>query len=201
MLERYDATGDPDVRPDDVTFNSVIHAISNDPKDRVDAPRRAMRLLEMMESMSLGGGGGTKPNIISYNSVLNAFAKSGGGPQSARRAEEMLNRLEDSYDKSRRGEGKGGDGAAPSKVCPDVYSYNIVISAWANCGNADRAVALLDRMTHRTKGGADLNQDATTYNSVLHAWAQSSDRNAPVKALGLLEIMIRLHEARGGGRR
>ena len=109
MLERYDATGDPDVRPGDVTFNSVIHAISNDPKDRVDAPRRAMRLLEMMESMSLGGGGGTKPNIISYNSVLNAFAKSGGGPQSARRAEEMLNRLEDSYDKSRRGEGKGGD--------------------------------------------------------------------------------------------
>ena len=34
----------------------------------------------------------------------------------------------------------------------------------------------------------------TTYNTVLHAWSQSSDRNAPVKALGLLEIMLRLHE-------
>ena len=34
--------------------------------------------------------------------------------------------------------------------------------------------------------------------SILHTWSQSLDRNAPVKALGLLEIMIRLHKAGGG---
>jgi pentatricopeptide repeat protein len=197
MLEEYDATGDPDVRPDGVTFNSAMHAIAN--SDRADAPQRAMRLLERMEAMyesgsvdgMKGGGGGAKPDIISYNSVLNAFAKC-GGTKSARRAEEMLYKLENSYDDSRRDKGTSSD------VCPDVYSYNIVISAWANCGHADRAVALLDRMAHRTKEGkANLIPDATTYNSVLHAWSQSSDRNAPVKALGLLEIMLRLHEAGG----
>ncbi len=210
MLERYEATGDPDVRPDDVTFNTVMHAIANDigNGDRADAPRRAMRLLERMEAMYesgsffKGGKGGAKPDIISYNSVLNAFAKC-GGPRSARRAEEMLDELEDSYDKSRDGMEGGGRSSLSSSsmrnVCPDVYSYNIVISAWANCGQADRAVALLDRMAHRTKEGkARLIPDATTYNSVLHAWSQSSDRNAPVKALGLLEIMLRLHEAGGG---
>ncbi len=185
MLKQYDATGDPDVRPDGITFNSVMHAIAN--SDRADGPQRAMRLLERMKAM----GGRTKPDIISYNSVLNAFAKS-GGTRSASRAEEMLHKLENSYDESRKKTSTSWD------VCPDLYSYNIVISAWANCGNANRAVALLDRMAHRTKEGtANLSPDATTYNSVLHAWSQSSDKNAPVKALGLLEIMIRLHNARG----
>jgi pentatricopeptide repeat protein len=211
MIERYEATGDPDVRPDDVTFNTVMHAIANDTGNggRADAPRRAMRLLERMEAMYesgsffKGGKGGAKPDIITYNSVLNAFAKC-GGPRSARRAENMLDKLEDSYDKSRDGMGGVGgssssSSSSSSSVCPDVYSYNIVISAWANCGQADRAVALLDRMAYRTKEAkARLIPDATTYNSVLHAWSQSLDRNAPVKALGLLEIMIRLHKAGGG---
>ncbi len=201
--------GSSDIIPDDVTFNTVLHTIAN--SHTADSPRRAMALLGRMEMLHESGLIiGAKPDIVSYNSVLDALAKSGGGVESARLAEEMLNDLEALYDsrrQRRRNRDVGGGfgtsvvGSASSlDIRPDVYSYNIVIGAWANCGNANRAVSLLDRMTRQvSRGRTHLQPDATTYNSVLHAWSQSSDRNAPVKALGLLEIMLRLRESGGGG--
>ena len=41
---------------------------------------------------------------------------------------------------------------------------------------------------------SDPKPDTRTYNTVLHAWSQSNDRNAPIKALGLLELMFRYYE-------
>jgi hypothetical protein len=189
-----------------------MHTIAN--SHAADSPRRAMALLERMERLYESGKlVGAKPDIVSYNSVLDALAKSGGGRESARLAEEMLDDLEELYNSRRqrrrnRSAGGGGGGlggsivgtASSLDIRPDVYSYNIVIGAWANCGYANRAVSLLDRMTRQAnKGRTSLRPDATTYNSVLHAWSQSSDRNAAVKALGLLEIMLRLRESGGGG--
>ncbi|KAL9187359.1 hypothetical protein ACHAXT_001462 [Thalassiosira profunda] len=183
MLQLYKG-GDRDVLPDDVTFNTVVNNIAN--SNAADSPQRAMKLLKRMEELYTAGVIDAEPDIITYNSVLNAFAKS-GGPDSARQAEKMLESLERAY------------AAGERSIRPDVYTYNIVIASHANCGNANRAVALLDKMTAKSnKGRTDLKPDGTTYNSVLHAWSRSSDRNAPVKALGLLEIMLRLHE--GGDR-
>jgi len=177
MIQRY-KDGDSNVMPDDVTYNSVINNIANSKSE--DSPRRAIQLLEEMESSYESGLIKSQPDIISYNSVLNAFAKQ-GGYTSAKRAEEMLNKLEESFD------------TRATNIQPDVISYNIVISAWG--GDANKAVALLDRMRYRTnEDKAQLKPDITTYNSILNAWSQSPDRNAPVKALGLLEIMLRLHE-------
>lgn len=197
-------TGAPEIIPDDVTFNTVMHTIAN--SHAADSPRRAMALLERMERLYESGKlVGAKPDIVSYNSVLDALAKSGGGRESARLAEEMLDDLEELYNSRRqrrrnRSAGAVVGAASSLDIRPDVYSYNIVIGAWANCGYANRAVSLLDRMTRQAnKGRTSLRPDATTYNSVLHAWSQSSDRNAAVKALGLLEIMLRLRESGGGG--
>uniref|UniRef100_A0A7S1CV07 Pentacotripeptide-repeat region of PRORP domain-containing protein n=1 Tax=Skeletonema marinoi TaxID=267567 RepID=A0A7S1CV07_9STRA len=179
MFKLYEE-GNADVRPDDVTFNSVIHNIAN--SNEPDSPKRANRLLEQMEQSYEAGIIAAKPDIISYNSVLDAFAKS-HRPGAAADAEEMLDNLENSYD------------SGVWNIEPDVYSYNIVISAWGKRGEAHKAVALLDRMTSGPlKGKTAIKPDTTTYNSVLNAWSQSSDRNAPVKALGLLEIMFRLYE-------
>jgi len=202
MLQLYEETGDSDIIPDEVTFNSVIHNIAN--SHVRDSPQRAMRLLERMDQLYESGLIKARPDIISYNSVLNAFAKS-GGPQSASRAEELLDTLEARVLYNNDDDDADADNNGRSRrrrrhaIRPDVYSYNIVISAWSNCGDANKAVALLDRMTALTnEGRAHVKPDAMTYNTVLHAWSQSSDRNAPVKALGLLEIMLRLHE--GGDR-
>jgi pentatricopeptide repeat protein len=218
MLQRYNETGDPDIRPDGVTFNTVLHAIANDASlgskdsnkkgllvddddddddndDDDNPPKRAVRLLEQMLLM------GYQPDIITYNSILDAFAKH-GSVESAHCAEVMLNNLEELYDETKNlqqqhhleQECRSSTTSLWDVPCPDIYSYNIVINAWANCGQADKAVALLDRMSTRTRENkAMLIPDVTTYNTILHSWSQSLDRNAPVKAFGLLEVMIRLH--------
>lgn len=56
-------------------------------------------------------------------------------------------------------------------------------------------MALLDRMSARAKEGkSNVKPDPRTYNTVLNAWSQSTDKNAPIKALGLLELMFRRYE-------
>ena len=61
MLRRYE-DGDPDVCPDEVSFNSVIYNVAN--SNEVDSPRRAMRLLERMERFHKSGLIEAKPDII-----------------------------------------------------------------------------------------------------------------------------------------
>eukprot|EP00804_Cyclotella_cryptica_P010160 CCRYP_020797-RA/>CCRYP_020797-RA protein AED:0.02 eAED:0.02 QI:63/1/1/1/1/1/4/190/880 len=183
MLQQYQNGTNHDAKPDDITFNSVIHNVATSLD--IDSPQRALNILEQMEQYYEKGLIDAKPDIITYNSVLNSFAKS-NRPGSAQQAEEILDNLEKSFD------------SGVWNIEPDVFSYNTVINAWSNSNDeysAQRAVALLDRMSARAKKGkSKVKPDTKTYNTVLHAWSQSTDRNAPIKALGLLELMFRLYE-------
>ena len=106
MIELHEG-GDLDIIPDDVTFNTVMHTIAN--SNAADSSRRAMALLGRMESSYESGLLiGAKPDIVSYNSVLDALAKSGGGAESAQLAEDMLNDLEELSDSRRRRLRSGG---------------------------------------------------------------------------------------------
>jgi hypothetical protein len=183
MLKQYEEGRNTDARPDDVTFNSVIHNIAT--STDVDSPQRAQNILEKMQYCHEHGLIEFKPDIVTYNSVLNSFAKS-NRPGSAQQAQQILDNLERSFD------------SGVWNIEPDVYSYNTVISAWSNSNEeegAQRATALLNRMSDRAKmKKSNVQPDTQTYNSVLHSWAQSPDRNAPIKALGLLELMFRLYD-------
>ena len=183
MLKNYEENKDAAAKPDDVTFNSVIHNIATSAD--LDSPQRAQKILQKMQYCHEHRLIDFKPDIITYNSVLNSFAKS-DRQGSAQKAEDILNDLEKSFD------------SGAWNVEPDVYSYNTVISAWSNSNEEDsalRAVALLDRMSSRAKKTkSNIKPDSRSYNTVLHAWSRSKDRNAPIKALGLLELMFRLYD-------
>lgn len=107
MLQQYQDGTNNDVKPDDVTFNSVIHNVATSLD--VDSPQRALKILEQMEQHYEQGLIDVKPNIITYNSVLNSFAKS-NRPGSAQQAEEILDNLEKSFD------------SGVWNIEPDVYS-------------------------------------------------------------------------------
>ena len=59
-----------------------------------------------------------KPNVVNYNSVINAWGRC-TNDGSAERATEILSTMED--------EG----------VEPDALSYSLVVSAWAHCQNSN----------------------------------------------------------------
>jgi len=147
---------------------------------------RALAVLERMEALHAAGDIKMKPDIVTYNSVMNALAKS-REMGAAQNAEEILERLERLYQRGL------------SNVRPDAYSYNIVISAWANSGDifaAARAETLVQQMKDKYhQGDGRVKPDTMTYNSLLTVWSRTAEKHSASKAESILETMIELYES------
>lgn len=126
------------------------------------------------------------PNEITYNSVLNCWAKSNGGIEAAQNAEDIFNKMVTRYENSLE------SGEKLDVVIPDVISFHSVLHAWAKSGAKDsgeRAQILFDKMTQM----AHLKQDAPTaqtYAILIDAWASSSSRSNAERATNILNEII-----------
>lgn len=187
------------------TYSACINAFakSNEP----DAPIQAEALLKGMKMSYEAGDMDVKPNVVNYNSVINAWGrcKSAGA---AERALYILNTMES--------EG----------VEPDALSYSLVVSAWAHNSqpNATKQaeVALLEMekwakaknaaideafdngISDHTSSNGQYNKDSNTpsslpairvhldvecYNTVLIALSRRQEKDAPDRALAILHRM------------
>lgn len=131
------------------------------------------------------------PNIISFNSVLNAWAKS-DTREAAPRAEALLQKML---------EASMTDDAA---VRPDCVSFNSVLNAWARYSSHDaeapqKAEDLLNLMYdlyHSGRLDENAKPDTTSYTSVINAWAKGgADHEKAANARRLLDAMLHKFEA------
>jgi pentatricopeptide repeat protein len=102
-------------------------------------------------------------NTVCYNTVLDAWAKS-GTPDAASNAEELLQRMDALY----------RSGTNPH-VRPDVISFSSVILAWARSNHplaAERADALLRRLEESED--PSIRPDRICYNTVIQAHLEST---------------------------
>lgn len=117
-----------------------------------------------MENLNRTGNKLVKPDAYTYNTVINAWAKS-GERGSASRAQHLLSIMEQRYNM--------GD----HKIKPNTRSYTSVIDAWAKSGergSALRAENLLNKMRMSfDAGNTDVQPNAHTYNAVINACAFS----------------------------
>ena len=116
-----------------------------------------------------------KPNVKSYSTVMDAYAKQ-NSYSGAVRAQEVLERLQAKFDET-------GDYA----MMPNSISFNTVLSAWAKSGwqeeGAEHCEMLLNEMI-------DLGiANVISYNAALHAWARSGTPDAGEQAERLLNSM------------
>ncbi|CAB9519362.1 Pentatricopeptide repeat-containing protein [Seminavis robusta] len=178
------------MKPTTVTYNAVIDAYSKvrthqDPQHQQqhhqqdeyqwddDMPQqqysaeqvgeKAENILRHMEALyNSGENVDAKPNVRSYNTVINVWAKS-QSDIGAKRAEEILDLMERMF--------KGGD----SSVAPDVHSFSTVINAWARSQKehkADRALNLLKEMKQLYRqGNENLKPNVVVANAVMNACA------------------------------
>jgi len=135
-MEKYN-----DVRPDVVSYNAVLNAWArfangvdgSNAKDRIAAAQRAQQILEHMEGLGSikdkednegddDNDEVVKPDAISYNTVLKAWARS-GHPSAAFFAQQILQRMEELYSQT-------GD----ESIRPNVFSYTTTINAAAYAG-------------------------------------------------------------------
>ena len=127
-----------------------------------------------------------KPDVRCYNTVIHGWVHS-DHPQAAAKAQALLDRLEEIYDKS------GDDDMEPTET-----SYMLVCQAWAEEDNdmtdvsAVRAEEIIKRMAQR-----GMPPSKKVFTSVIHAWCQRSGvvRGAMERAEAVLTEMERLGAA------
>jgi pentatricopeptide repeat protein len=184
------AMGDPDVKPNVVTYGAVIDSFAK--SGEPDAAGRADNLLANMIQIYQSDpvkNAGLMPNTYVFNTVINCWAKS-KQRDAASKAEEMLvamSRLHAS--------------GMPS-LKPDAFTYTAVIDSWAKSGfrgAAARADQLLDKMEAKyLAGDMDLKPNTFTYNAVINALAKSGEAGAAARAERVLQNMVNRNRNGGG---
>lgn len=179
-----------------------------------ESAKRAHRLLDELEELyDTSRHPNCRPNNIAYNTVLSAYAKSGGSKIAAEAAEALLEYMEEqkvsdiiSYNTvisawARSGLVVGGKQAEallrkiPERLTPNTRTYTTVLDAWSRCardipGAAGRALALLEEM-EETDG---LHPNCISYSTVIHAYALSREPDKAERAWQLLQHMWKVSE-------
>ncbi len=148
----------------------------------------AKRILDRLEELD-------RADTITYNLVINAFAKS-SVPDSAKRAQKILTRMQKVYQKQLEKAAEEEDQVDPDipLVKPNVRTYSTVIDAYSRTSTlegAEVAQSLLEnlRMLHQSTGDEELKPNVISYNSVINAWAKTGTLQGAEMALKLLDVM------------
>eukprot|EP00554_Chaetoceros_debilis_P007409 CAMPEP_0194072582 /NCGR_PEP_ID=MMETSP0149-20130528/290_1 /TAXON_ID=122233 /ORGANISM="Chaetoceros debilis, Strain MM31A-1" /LENGTH=1273 /DNA_ID=CAMNT_0038752479 /DNA_START=363 /DNA_END=4187 /DNA_ORIENTATION=+ len=226
MLDRMSTMSEklsaPELKPDTISYTSIITAISR--RKHSDGPARAEAVFAtMMEA-------GVKPNIYTYNNIINCWASS-GRKDAAVNAEKILMQMQEESDKgnteitpnaitfsttiscwARQGDKGSGEGAerildmiesinarGDTSIKSNQYTYGAVINAWSKSyGHSDtvmRAIGILDRMEEKyVNGNIHLRPNGPCYNAVINAIAKSSSKDKAFLAKSMLDRMKKSHE-------
>lgn len=105
-------------------------------------------------------GGAPKPDVVSWNTVLSAWAKSNAS-DAGERVQALLARM---YDPK-----------TSPPVQADIKTFNTVLACWARGGQADRCRALLEKMKEfHASGELHSPPDLFSYATVTNACAKAS---------------------------
>jgi len=174
------------VRASTVNYNYAIHAHTK--RREPGAAHRAEKILTRMEDLYRSGCKDSGPNIVSYNMVLNAWAREASskwakdGSEAGLKSVNLLGRME-----------KHG-------VQADILSYTACIKSLSRCvekGSPQLAESILDRVESRYKAGElSLKPDCKLYTAVINCWAHSDE---PEKASQAYRVLHRMLDAYTSG--
>ncbi|KAL3931106.1 MAG: hypothetical protein SGBAC_011461 [Bacillariaceae sp.] len=166
LQEMYEESrnGNEALKPGLACFNGYLVALAK--SGDVD---KAQSLLDQMEHLYESGELNDQPSLISYSTVLSAFANSKSDPEVA---ESILQRMID------------------QDIAPNAISYNSVINAHINSRNIERAEELLGEMHHSfLQGNVDVRPTVQTYTVVLSGWSKLRASDAGERGERLLHLM------------
>jgi len=187
--ERYISTKDERIRPSVDWYNHVLGAWArSDLEGALEKTKQILRgmeaydntLEESLANYNTDDGNlrqcWASPDTITYNSVLFCLTRD-AGQNRAKEAEALLRNMKFRYEQTKN-----------KDMRPDEVTYGAVLHALAQAGMAREAESFLDSLEDAEQDEAIV-PSLTIYNTVLNAWANSSQRNAPKKADALLTRM------------
>ena len=175
------------VKPNTVTYNSVINCLAHSKDSRNAAERSEELIKEMWHLVETRENSFVRPSTITYSSVIKAWSKSDDYKNKGERAEALLRNQWHRYQ-------LGND-----KCKPDGRTYNNVVATWAHSKSNigyERAKALVDEMwtLYNQEQDKEMKPNKVTMTFLLTslAYASRNDPDAAKKADELVEEMWRL---------
>lgn len=170
--------------PDTVVYNSLMNVYAS--QGNKESIHRIQSIISFMEESFTRGNTNVKPNIVSYNTVLKAYAFA--RDDFTQDAKDLLDRL---IMMSNHGN--------LSEITPDAVSYTTVISCYARSDvpwKAKIAQELLHQMVEAYKSGKSSNKPTIfTFNAVLNACAYTFNQNEKVDAfMVIVSTLVLLQE-------
>mmetsp|Transcript_2613 Transcript_2613/g.5620 ORF Transcript_2613/g.5620 Transcript_2613/m.5620 type:complete len:248 (+) Transcript_2613:1478-2221(+) len=120
MIKTFKSETFATVTPDAITFSSVLNALAKSKTVKFKAEKCSSILKAMIELHEDDGSYDTKPNIICYNTVLNACAFSARGGEAEKR--QALTVAVETFNQMRQGK----------NTLPDAVSYGNMLKCFAN---------------------------------------------------------------------
>ena len=209
FLRHMNITGG--ITPDTYCYNLAIKAYMNSKRGRESA-EHANRILEEMEAPK---------DIITYSSVISAWATSGMRAHAVERAEDLLRQLEDhpelepntvvlnavmsTWVKSRSPGAckriqelvQEMEQSSEPTIRPDLISYNTYLHALTlqskKPGFAQKADELLQKMENQYESGAcSFGPNLFSYNLLIEAWSKSPSPDAAMRAAHVLRKLAKV---------
>lgn len=177
MIKAYH-NGEAEMKPDAVTFSTVMDAYSRSPGvSGPEACRRCEELFALMDEL------GVRKNVYTFSALQNVYARS-GLPIALNRAMEILRHMQKLYE--------AGDVFAK----PNCRNYNAVLNAASRTGtleSANLARDILCRMEQPVEdGGFDVEPDRVSYTLTILACSRVRNNTlAAEMSLSILEQMER----------
>jgi pentatricopeptide repeat protein len=162
----------------------------------VNPGERCSEILRHMQERHADGFPRVKPNIRTYNAVIDSFAYNGRLEQ----AESMLLSMIENFESSSRRSMLDSIEDTEVPVRPDSFSFNTVIQQWARSRTPEggrRAERVLDRMlAFHHNGNADVRPDERSFAYIIYHYTKGAGRleaKAPDRAMKLLRKMIKMY--------
>lgn len=181
---------DPHVKPDVVTYNTMLHFYSQNG----NVGKAESFLAEMLNDDSP-----VRPDSTSMNTVIKAWANS-GRTDAPQRAEDILNEMLAESGEDRRVSNVHHTAITFNRLPnPTSITFNSVMSAWTKSRKseaAERCQRLFLLMNDLVKKGQIfVKPDFVTFNTLIHAWSLADDEDAPDHGEALFLDMKRQYEA------
>jgi pentatricopeptide repeat protein len=194
------------IRPDTITFNSLLSCLVASKSADVNFAQSAKTILEKMEQLASDGQTSVSPDVITWNLVLKACIKTGDIDL----VNEMVERMEKSkaalqiktytevlkfFSKDRKLSSAnraeqiltGMQNIAATRqpdIRPDVICYHVVMTAYENCGSAERMWYLYEQMIAN-----NIRPDLHIYTTLIVFFSRSLSREYMIRATNLLQEM------------
>jgi len=170
------------VEPNTDTFNAVMGGWLK--SESAEALSKILDALRTMEDSYESGNSLAKPDRVSMNTVIAAYAKKGGA-ESVDRAMELREKMEKNFD-----------------ISPCPVTNNSMIDCWSRSGRSEapeRVLEVLEIMERDFKRGkVSMKPDAFTYSSIVDCFTKCGRPDAPLRAEEVLGRMRDLSRSHGG---